>query len=64
MESSGQSEFSNSSKKIYSLAFWQNFILTLAGYLRVDFDGCRWATMGFLSESDSCDGSIAFDNYK
>ena len=47
MESSGQSEFSNSPKKIYSLTFWQNFLLTLAGacgLISMVADGPRWIT--------------------
>ena len=47
MESSGQSEFSSSSKKVYSLTFWQNFLLTLAGacgLISMVADGPRWIT--------------------
>jgi hypothetical protein len=47
MESSGQSEFSNSPKKVYSLTFWQNFFLTFAGacgLISMVADGPRWIT--------------------
>jgi len=47
MESSGNSEFSDSKKKAYSLSFWQNFLLTLAGacgLISMVADGPRWIT--------------------
>ena len=47
MESSGNSEFSDSMKKAYSLSFWQNFLLTLAGacgLISMVADGPRWIT--------------------
>jgi hypothetical protein len=47
MESSGQSEFSSSPKKVYSLSFWQNFLLTIAGacgLISMVADGPRWIT--------------------
>ena len=47
MENSGNSEFSNSEKKVYSLSFWQNFLLTLAGacgLISMVVDGPRWIT--------------------
>jgi hypothetical protein len=47
MESSGQSEFSSSPKKLYSLSFWQNFLLTIAGacgLISMVADGPRWIT--------------------
>lgn len=47
MESSGQSEFSNSPKKVYSLTFWQNFLLTLTGacgLISMVTDGPQWIT--------------------
>ena len=47
MESSGQSEFSSSPKKVYSLTFWQNFLLTIAGacgLISMVADGPRWIT--------------------
>ena len=48
MESSGQSEFSNSPKKVYSLTFWQNFLLTLAcaaGLISLVADVPLWLTL-------------------
>jgi hypothetical protein len=48
MESSGQSEFSDSPRKVYSLTFWQNFILTLAcaaGLISLVADGPLWLTL-------------------
>lgn len=47
MENSGNSEFSNSSNKSYTLTFWQNFVLTLAGasgLISMVADGPRWIT--------------------
>jgi hypothetical protein len=47
MESSGQSEFSNSPNKVHSLTFWQNFLLTLAGgcgLISMVANGPRWIT--------------------
>ena len=47
MESSGNSEFSDSEKKTYSLSFWQNFLLTIAGacgLISMVADGPRWIT--------------------
>ena len=47
MESTGNSEFSDSAKKTYSLSFWQNFLLTLAGacgLISMVADGPRWIT--------------------
>ena len=47
MESSGNSEFSDSEKKTYSLSFWQNFLLTIAGacgLITMVADGPRWIT--------------------
>ena len=47
MESTGQSEFSNTPKKVYSLTFWQNVLLTLAGacgLISMVADGPRWIT--------------------
>jgi hypothetical protein len=47
MENSGNSEFSDSEKKVYSLSFWQNFLLTLAGacgLISMVVDGPRWIT--------------------
>ena len=47
MESSGNSEFSDSEKKTYSLSFWQNFLLTMAGacgLISMVADGPRWIT--------------------
>lgn len=47
MESSGNSEFSNSNKKTYNLNFWQSFFLTLlgaAGLISMVADGPRWIT--------------------
>ena len=47
MESTGNSEFSDSKKKTYSLSFWQNFLLTLAGacgLISIVADGPRWIT--------------------
>jgi hypothetical protein len=48
MESSGQSEFSSSPKKAYSLSFWQNFLLTIAcaaGLISLVADGPLWLTL-------------------
>ena len=47
MESTGNSEFSDSSKKTYTLSFWQNLILTLAGasgLISMVADGPVWIT--------------------
>ena len=47
MENLGNSEFSDSEKKVYSLSFWQNFLLTLAGacgLISMVVDGPRWIT--------------------
>ena len=47
MENSGNSEFSDSEKRVYSLSFWQNFLLTLAGacgLISMVADGPRWIT--------------------
>jgi len=47
MESSGQSEFSSSEKRVYSLDFWRNFLITLAGasgLISMVADGPRWIT--------------------
>ena len=47
MQSSGNSEFSNSNKKTYTLSFWQSFLLTLlgaAGLISMVADGPRWIT--------------------
>ena len=47
MESTGNSEFSDSSKRTYTLTFWQNFLLTLAGaigLISMVADGPGWIT--------------------
>ena len=47
MQSSGNSEFSNSNKKTYNINFWQSFLLTLlgaAGLISMVADGPRWIT--------------------
>ena len=47
MQSSGNSEFSDSKRKTYSLGFWQNFLLTLisaAGLISLVADGPHWVT--------------------
>jgi hypothetical protein len=52
MESTGNSEFSDSSKKTYTLSFWQNFLLTLAGaigLISMVADGPGWITYPSLS---------------
>ena len=47
MQSSGNSEFSNSNKQTYNLNFWQSFLLTLSGatgLISMVADGPRWIT--------------------
>ena len=47
MESTGNSEFSDSSKRTYTLSFWQNFLLTLSGaigLISMVVDGSGWIT--------------------
>ena len=47
MQSSGNSEFSNSNKQTYNLNFWQSFLLTLfgaTGLISMVSDGPRWIT--------------------
>ena len=47
MQSSGNSEFSNSNKQTYNLNFWQSFLLTLfgaTGLISIVADGPRWIT--------------------
>lgn len=47
MQSTGGSEFSDSAKKKYSLTFWQNVLLTLAGasgLVSMVADGPQWIT--------------------
>jgi hypothetical protein len=47
MQNSGESEFSNSNNAKYTLSFWQNFMLTLAGaagLISMVADGPRWIT--------------------
>ena len=47
MQSSGNSEFSNSNNKAYNLNFWQLFLLTLfgaSGLISMVADGPRWIT--------------------
>jgi hypothetical protein len=52
MQSSGNSEFDASEQKKYSLTFWQNFALTLAGacgLISLVVDGPRWITYPSLT---------------
>lgn len=47
MQNTGGSEFSDSAKKRYSLTFWQNVLLTLAGasgLVSMVADGPQWIT--------------------
>ena len=51
MQSSGNSEFSDSNKQTYSLNFWQSFLLTLfgaTGLISIVADFPRWITYPLL----------------